>query len=336
MMMNLVRLTGLGAALLAAGAVMAQQSIYTSTRSIKDQGISLKSWGSGTASETDEMAYEGTTSIRVASRNYFQGAILNFAAAVDLAAATANKDNLLLLTLNIPGSSTTMGGAGGRGPGGLGGPGVGGPGGPGIGGPGRGGPGAGGPGIGGPGFGGPGAGAMGGQAAGSELPINMVRVVLTTDDGMKAETFVDLKNTAPNERGWRKVGVPLAAINGWAKSSKKLKSVALSLDTVGTIYVGDLQILKDETPIYAEPSVREMNLALGDQVTLSAMGYGGSSPLKFAWDFDKEDGVTADAEGQSITRRFRKPGSFIVTLTVSDIYGLKKPYSTEIKVQVNP
>ena len=164
----------------------------------------------------------------------------------------------------------------------------------------------------------------------------MLRVVLTTDDGMKAETFVDLANTAPNERGWRKVGVPLAAINGWAKSSKKLKSVALSLDKIGTIYLGDLQILKDETPIYAEPSVREMNLALGDQVTLSAMGYGGSSPLKFTWDFDKEDGVTADAEGQSITRRFRKPGSFIVTLTVSDIYGLKKSFTTEIKVQVNP
>lgn len=328
--MNLVRLTGLGAALLAAGAVWADPSIYTSTRSIKDQGISLKSWGSGTASETDEMAYEGTTSIRVASRNYFQGAILNFANAIDLGSATANKDNLLLLTLNIPGASTAMGGAPGLGGpgrgGGAAGPGFGGPGGPGIGGPG-------GPGIGGPG----GAGAFGGQSgARSDLPISMVRVVLTTDDGMKAETFVDLKNTAPNERGWRKVGVPLAAINGWAKSSKKLKSVAFSLDTVGTIYLGDLQILKDETPIYAEPSVRDLNLALGDQVTLSAMGYGGSSPLKFAWDFDKEDGVTADAEGQSITRRFRKPGSFIVTLTVTDIYGLKKPYSTEIKVQVNP
>lgn len=107
------------------------------------------------------------------------------------------------------------------------------------------------------------------------------------------------------------------------------------MDTIGTVYVGDMQILKDETPIYAEPSVREMNLALGDQVTISGMGYGGSSPLKFSWDFDKTDGVTADAEGQAITRRFRKPGVYIITLTVSDVYGLKKAHTSEITVTVN-
>lgn len=331
--MNIVRLTGLAAALFAAGAVWADPSLYTSTRSIKDQGISLKSWGSGTASETDEYAYEGTTSIRVASRNYFQGAILNFATPVDLAASTANKDNLLLITMMIPGAGATMGGGAMGGPGGPP-PGFG-PGGP----PGRGGGGGvasgGGARGGGPAAGG---GAMGGGMGGGSattLPVNTLRVVLTAVDGSKAEVFVDLKSSAPNERGWRKVGVPLAAINGWAKTNKQLKNVAFSLDTVGTIYIGDLQILKDETPIYAEPSTREMNLAIGDQVTLSASGFGGSSPLRFAWDFDKADGVSVDAEGQAITRRFRKPGVFVVTLTVTDVYGLKKPFTTELTITVN-
>ncbi len=323
--MNIVRLTGLAAALFAAGAVWADPSLYTSTRSIKDQGISLKSWGSGTASETDEYAYEGTTSIRVASRNYFQGAILNFATPVDLANSTANKDNLLLITMMIPGAGATMGG----GPAGPGGP-------PGLGGPGRGPGGPGGIASGGGGVvgGGP---MMGGAAAGSSstLPINMLRIVLTAVDGTKAEAFVDLKSTSADTRGWRKVGVPLAAINGWTKTNKQLKSLAFSLDTVGTVYVGDLQILKDETPIYAEPSTREMNLAIGDQVTLSATGTGGSSPLKYAWDFDKSDGVGIDAEGQSITRRFRKPGVYVVTLTVTDVYGLKKPFTTELTITVN-
>lgn len=329
--MNIVRLTGLAAALIAAGAVWADPSLYTSTRSIKDQGISLKSWGSGTASETDEFAYEGTTSIRVASRNYFQGAILNFATPIDLAASTSNKDNLLLLTLMIPGAGTTSGGP----PAGFG------PGGPpiGPGGPGRGGGGGGVASGGGARGGGPavGGGAMGGGGGGTvqTLPVNTLRIVMTAVDGTKAEVFVDLKSTAPGERGWRKVGVPLAAINGWMKTNKQLKSMAFSLDTVGTIYLGDLQILKDETPIYAEPSTREMNLAIGDQVTLSAMGFGGSSPLRYAWDFDKTDGVGIDAEGQSITRRFRKPGVYVVTLTVTDVYGLKQPFTTELTITVN-
>lgn len=324
--MNIVRLTGLAVALFAAGAVWADPSLYTSTRSIKDQGISLKSWGSGTASETDEYAYEGTTSIRVASRNYFQGAILNFATPIDLAASTANKDNLLLITMMIPGAGATLGG----GPAGPGGP----P--PGLGGPGRGGPGGpGGVASGGGVLGGGPAGAGGAVASSSTLPVNMMRVVLTAVDGSKAEVFVDLKTSSADARGWRKVGVPLAAINGWAKTNKQLKSLAFSLDTVGTVYVGDLQILKDETPIYAEPSTREMNLAIGDQVTLSATGTGGSSPLRFAWDFDKTDGVAVDAEGQSITRRFRKPGVYVITLTVTDVYGLKKPYSTELTITVN-
>jgi PKD repeat protein len=79
-----------------------------------------------------------------------------------------------------------------------------------------------------------------------------------------------------------------------------------------------------------------MNLALGDTVTFTATGDGGSSILKYSWDFDSADGIQTDAEGRSVQRRFRKAGDFVITLTISDYYGLKAPYTATVKVKVNP
>ncbi len=80
----------------------------------------------------------------------------------------------------------------------------------------------------------------------------------------------------------------------------------------------------------------DINLALGDEITLSASGFGGSSILRFTWDFDDKDGIQVDAEGQSVKHKFRKAGNFVVTMTVSDYYGLKPSYSSTVKVTVNP
>jgi hypothetical protein len=333
-----LRWTGMAAALAACCWAVAEASLYSPNRSIKDQGISLKGWGSGSAAETDEFAFEGTSSLRLASRNYFQGGILTYSTPVDLSKESADKANLILLTIMVPGTGTGMGSFGpGGSPFGPGGPPMG-PGG--IGGGGRPGGGPGGFGPQGPGGGaagpmGDGAGGRGGAAAGPSS-VSMVRMVLTTSDGKKAEAFVDLKSTIPDPKGWRRVGIPISAISGWENTNKTISSLAFSLDRIGVMYIGEASIVKDETPVYAEPNVRELNLALGDQVTLSGNGFAGATPLKYMWDFDKSDGVGSDAEGQVVVRRFRKPGEYVVTLTVVDVYGLKKPFSTEIKVTVNP
>src|SRR5690242_6423400 len=75
--------------------------LYAPTRSIKDQGIGLRSWGSGTISETDELAYEGTHSLRVSTRNYFQGGLVAFGAPVNLTSDFSDKNNLLRMTFKV-------------------------------------------------------------------------------------------------------------------------------------------------------------------------------------------------------------------------------------------
>jgi hypothetical protein len=149
----------------------APQILYTPVRGIADQKISIKGWGSGTGSETDETYYEGAHSIRVSTRNYFQGAQMSYGAPVDLSERYADRNNLLKFVVKTADASV-LGGAGapGGGAAGLGGPsgGKGGgaaPGGAGgfPGGRGPGGGAAGGPG----GFpGGRGPGGAGGQGAG--------------------------------------------------------------------------------------------------------------------------------------------------------------------------
>lgn len=322
-----------GLALMGVAATAYGQNLYEPTRSLPDQGIQVRGWGSGTIAETDEMAFEGPGSIRISSRNYFQGGVIRYTKPIDVSTAFTDKAKLLLFTLNVPGFTGNSGGPVGA-PGGFGA--AGGPPGSGDGRDGGGGrAGAGGGGAAGAGadLGGP---PTGGGGATSDIGLRKMRVVVTTSDGKNAEAYIDLTSVVRDSRGWFSVGVPLQAINGLDGTNKQITSISLSGDSVATFYLGQLRVLADNTPVFAEPDVRELNLAFGDEVTFTASGSAGSTPVKYTWDFNSEDGIQVDAEGASVTRKFRREGTYTVTLTAVDIFGLKKPYTTTIKVVVNP
>lgn len=339
--------------------------IYNPTRLAKDQRITVKAWGSGTASETDEVSFEGGHSIRVSTRNLFQGAILGFGSPINLEQKFADKNNLLRLTYRLAdggsfnggtrrgptgggtglpggkGTGTPGGGArrGGGGPPGAGGgfPGGGFPGGglQGGGFPGGGFPGGG---ISGGGFPGGGRGGAGGAGGPAVLAgIKVIRLIVSTSDGLKSEAYIPVQTSvSTGEAAWRSVSVPLQAITGFDRTNKIVSAIAISGDATSTFYVGDLKVVNDSTPIRGDTTVHTLNLALGDEVILSANASGGSSILKYTWDFDDKDGIQIDAEGRTIRRKFRKPGTYTITLTVSDYYGLKPSYSTTISARVNP
>lgn len=309
--------TILTAAAMASIAVANAQAIYEPTKSAEDQGMSLVGWGSGTIAQADEIVYEGGNSIRVSSRNFFQGGKIVFSNPVNLSSQFGQKDNLIKFNLNIPGASTSTGG--GRGAGG-----------------GRGGEEGS---AGSVGLGAPGQGLRGGASATSSadvLPATKVRIVFTTTDGKHGEAYLDITTSLKDENGWMSVGIPLQAISGLDKTNKIIKSMAISTDNTATLYLGGASVFRDSTPVFAEPNVRELNLAFGDEFIFSAAGSAGATPIKFQWDFDSADGISIDAEGQSVRRKFRRDGTFTVTLTAVDVYGLKEPYRTTILVTVNP
>lgn len=310
--------------------VASAQSLYSPSRSIQDQGIALKGWGSGTIGQEDAMSSSGSYSLRVTTRNYFQGGSMNLAKGVSLATAFDDKNNLLSFTYFAPGGSVVAGGGNAGGPGGA----------PGRGGAGTQGGGAGGAGgdnSGDPGGGGRPGGAGGGAGAASfaSIPLKNVRLVISTSDGKKSEAYVPV--TATSGRTWGAASIPLAAINGFERTNKDVVGVAFSGDATATFYIGELKIVNDSTPITGEivtPN-QDKNEGLGTELEFVASGYAGSSTLVFEWDFDGADGIQVDAEGKTVKRKFRKPGDFTITLTIRDKFNFKKPLVKTVKVKVN-
>lgn len=296
------------------------QELYVPTRTVADQSISLRDWGSGTIRQTDEAAYEGTQSLRITSRNYFQGGVMMFGKPVDLTKPFADSGSLLSFAMKVPTLSAggTGGGASSR---------------PGMGNAGGGSSGA--AGLGGEDGGRESGGGATTQATEEDTTLKQVRLIVSTTDGKKSEVYVPVRTSRPDDRGWSQISVPLQAIRGLEKTNKMVQSIAVATDVLATFYIGEVRVIVDSTPIYGEPNIRELNVGTDETITFSASGFGGASVLVYTWDFNSADGVGVDAEGQSVKRRFRKPGTYTVTLTIADKYGLKKAFTTTISIQVN-
>ncbi len=285
-------------------------ALYNSSHPLGEQGITLQSWGSGSIGQTDETAYEGVNSLRLSTRNYFQGGILRYTSPFDLSSTFEDPNNLLRLTFLIADENLRLGGPGGTRSN----------------------------------AGGrridpieqiPPTGQSGSASSSTAPKMRFVRLVITTTDGKRSETYMPVPSSY-DDRGWRTVAIPVRAITGFDRTNKQVKEIWVSADATTTFYIGNIAVLQDVTPIQGEINATDLNLALGDEVPLSAYGYGGSSVLEYHWDFDASDGIQIDASGQSIRRKFRKAGTYTITLTVQDRYGLKKPYVTSIKATVNP
>jgi hypothetical protein len=349
-------ITLLAASMMAAAQGDGTTILYRPGVPLTEQSISIKPWGGGICTETDDTAYEGTKSVRITTRNFYQGGTFTFGKNVDLATSFVDQNNLLRITYKSLDAAT---GSAGGGAGAVGGAGAGAAGGrPGSGGPGGlgGGPGAAGGGRGGPGAaGGPSGGPSGGQGGpsggvgggGTVTPLKSIRMIITTTDGKRSEAILPAATSSSNDRGWKQAGIPLQSIRGFDSTNKIIKSIGFAGDVSTAFYIGDMRVLSDKTPIRGEPNFRTLQTFKNAENIYSATGFGGSSVLKYTWDFDDADGIQVDAEGQAVRYKYRiasddasnpgsvrKDGVFIVTLTISDAYGLKEPYSTQIKVKV--
>ncbi|CUU34490.1 MAG: PKD domain-containing protein [Armatimonadetes bacterium] len=300
-------------------------------------GITLQGWGSGKVEDSEELSFVGSRSLKVTTRGVFSGGWLIFRNPIDLRADMNAPDKVIRFTFRFPGTTTAPGGGGApRGP-------RGGPGGLGEGGDLAGGPR-------GP-QGGPGAplGGTGGGATTQTTPPNMetVRVVYQTTDGKTGEFMLPVRSLRASETGWQSVSVPLSAIPGLKETNGQIARIGLFGDTSGVFYVGEIRTLSEQTPIqgyiyvmnaygsgFSSRNQQKIIIATNDELTFYGVSESGSLPVVFRWSFGG-DPSQIDGEGNGIRHRFPKRGNYVVYLTIADPYGQRKPYTTQIEIQVN-
>lgn len=296
-------------------------------------GITPGAWGSGVVTEDTQVVYNGSISYKIVTHGMFQGGDFALARAFDLGPYVANKSSYVELAIQPPPKDqtgrNTLGGGPGRGmpPGMMGMMGM-------MGGRGgRGGPGGGGPGGGGPG----GRGQQGrGQAPKFQKvrPLENVRLVLVTTTGKAMEALLPL-SSASDEGAWKLLHIPVASIPGIEAGDAQIKEFRVFGDVPGTMYLGALRIKQDATPISIQRQ-EEKVVPRNEKYRYTASAGGGSTPLVYSWDFDEADGIQDEKQGRSIVHAYRKVGDFTVTVTVSDLYGVKPPATLKFKVHVTP
>jgi len=111
-----------------------------------------------------------------------------------------------------------------------------------------------------------------------------------------------------------------------------LASIAVGGDRYQQFNIGDIDIITDDTNILIDP-LDEKIAFVQDQLTFTATAQGGASTLRYSWDFDGDK--KEDKTGKSVQQVWRKPGKYNVVLTVSDIDGLKPPATTSVVVDVS-
>lgn len=281
-------------------------------------GLTLNAWGSGMIEENTKTVFNGSASLRIVTQGMYQGASLGFANSFSLAPYAADQTAYLQFTMQVPalaGGGAGDGGAASGGsrlgpgdPGGFDGP-LGTPGAPG---------------------GRPRPGATG--AAQANRALENMRILLVTTRGRGMEFLLPMAY-ATTENGWKVLSIPVAKIPGMKADDAEIKEIRLFGDAVAVIYVGRIGIVQDSTPISIQP-LDDKTVPRNERYVYKASAAAGPTPLKFSWDWNAADGIQEESEGRQAVHAYHKSGDYVVTVTASDIYGIKAPKSVTFKVHV--
>lgn len=338
--------------------------IYDGDAETDSGGLSLGSWGSGFVAESYDVHYVGPHVLRVLSQGYYQGGVLTFKRPLPLAdylsdpnaylefmvkpaiIPQAPEPSLIVGIGRVGGAAATRGTAAATPratqaatPGGAR------PGGGGV--PGR--------------FGG-GGGMRGNPGAAQTRPqpttptgrrqttgaaapaapdkptfsLRRFRVFLVTDRGEMIVDSWPITSGALVNEGWRKVDIPLAAFKSVSpEHGTTLKAIRLFADRADVFFVGQIRLLVDDTPLRVKVNATPASTQVGSRVAFAADVTAGNSDTVISWDFDQSNGIQVDAQGQRVEWIFSRPGQYVVTCRVADLYGSKEPATSTATVNVS-
>ncbi|MES2464777.1 MAG: PKD domain-containing protein [Armatimonadota bacterium] len=265
----------------------------------QNANVTLGSWGSGRAERSKEFIFVGDSSIRLTTQGLYQGGRLDFANPVDLSMPFQNPNAYVRMRVRFTGNNATQNSFD------------------------------------------PSSGETARKAA---SPFTRMRFLMTMADGSTHELIRPV-SIAPTDdpEAYVPISFPLSALikknadgtRGTAPTgdAARVKQMAIFGDTYGVFNIGEIGVIADETEISVQP-LELPPVFTNDNISFIASGEGGATTLKYSWDFDASDGIQSDAEGRSIRHAFKKEGKYTVTLTVTDVDGIKKPAVTTTEVEV--
>lgn len=273
------------------------------------QGLKLAAWGGGSIEDSTDISFAKGHALKVTTLDPYQGARITFNTPVDLG---ADKSRMFQITLRLtkadrtfppPPASTQNNGFGGNGFGNQ------------------------------ENGGGFGPQFTPNQTVSGLTTLKSVHLLFTLANGQQADVIRPYPDVDAGTEQWVNLAVPVAALSFPSGAGSPLQSVSVGGDDFAVFYVGQIKLVQDTTPITCFAGDRQ-DVFPRQPVTLHGTASGGASALRYSWDFDDKDGITDQAEGPSVTTQYLKSGTYKVTLTVSDIDGLKKPATSTTVIHV--
>jgi hypothetical protein len=253
--------------------------------------VELGSWGSGKAESSKDSVLIGDHSVKVTTEGYYQGARFDFANPIDLTPAFGNTHTYVRFQIKFIGDNSSTSNFNDH-----------------------------------------------TQEAGKQAasPFTKMRFLVVMADGTSYELTRPV-SVPPSEDpdAYTPIAFPLLAITKQLPAGKtlsgdgaKIKQLAIFGDRYAQFLIGEVGVITDETEITTAPLDFPTAFAKAD-TQFVANAEGGASTLHYSWDFDADDGIQEDAEGRVVTHVFPVSGkgsrTYKITLTVSDIDGIKKP-----------
>jgi hypothetical protein len=154
--------------------------------------------------------------------------------------------------------------------------------------------------------------------------VGKIRFVFASEDGTTT-SIEEPTGQLDADDNWVRIAVPLVKLHlpDGTKDFSMNRLLVFS-DLASTFYLGEMKLVFDSAPIKVD-SIGSQTVAVQDNVFIVAETEGGISNLKYSWDFDSSNGIQEEQTGKVARYVYTRGGDFTVTLTVSDVDGLKKP-----------
>lgn len=136
------------------------------------------------------------------------------------------------------------------------------------------------------------------------------------------------------DQTWVRIAFPLNRVLPADRLRGTLNRLVLTSDTPANFQLGRLAVVHDMSTLQANITTAPAVLETGKAVYFNANANGGIAPCEATWDFDTAAGVSIDATGNQVTHVFVNPGTYLITCTIRDMYGMRDPVTVTREIRV--